>query len=89
MPDFGYGQDNYLIKEDIPNKWNHLIGLLEDNQRFAWLMNYLMLDKLEKQVKKDEDNRNLLKEMRAKMRKERRVKFETDMQPEKPRDPAG
>jgi fructosamine-3-kinase len=78
MPDFGYGTDNYLIKEEFPNKWDLLCGLIGDNKRFAWLMNYLMLDKLEKQVQKDEVSKTMLKAMREKLRKERKVKFAAD-----------
>ena len=47
MPDFGYGEDNYLINAESKNKWKMLTGLLGDSKRFAWLMNFLLLNKLE------------------------------------------
>jgi hypothetical protein len=44
MPDFGYGHDNYLIQGmGSQNKWRLLTGLLGDNQKFGWLMNYILL----------------------------------------------
>ena len=31
LPDFGYGQDNYILDQhESQNKWRHLTGLLGD-----------------------------------------------------------
>ena len=55
MPDFGYGEDNYLIEGDCKNKWKMLTGLIGDAERFAWLMNFLLLNKLETEVQDHTD----------------------------------
>ena len=56
MPDFGYAEDNYILSSaHTCDKWKVLTGLLGDSKRFAWMMNLLLLNKLENNVKDHED----------------------------------
>lgn len=56
MPDFGYQQDNYILqKGDSQNKWKLLSELLQDQNKFGWLVNHIKLSKLESQVKRNEE----------------------------------
>jgi hypothetical protein len=51
LPDFGYNQDNYLIDRfDKDEKWKTLLGVIGDQQRFEYLMHFIALSKLQKQV---------------------------------------
>ena len=78
MPDFGYAEDNYILDNQGKDKWKMLTGLLGDSKRFAWLMNFLLLKRLENDVKDHQDQERMTKELRAKMRLERKVKFAQD-----------
>jgi len=54
MPDFGYGEDNYIIntREEenvLKSKWSVLTELLGNKEKFSWLMNFIKLKGLEKQ----------------------------------------
>ena len=51
MPDFGYGEDNYILDTNAKDKWKVITGLLGDTKRFAWLMNFIILNKLEIDIK--------------------------------------
>ena len=56
LPDFGYGEDNYILGTgDQDNKWKMLTGLLGDPKRFSWLMNFIQLTKLESELEKHKD----------------------------------
>lgn len=62
MPDFGYAEDNYLLNPyEGANKWKLLTGLLGDSKRFAWLMNFILLQKLEAEVQNHEDQEKMAK----------------------------
>lgn len=42
LPDFGYGEDNYILSHhEASNKWKLLTGLIGDNEKFEWLMRYI------------------------------------------------
>ena len=46
MPDFGYGQDNYILQKDensSKDNWLLLSELLNNSEKFSWLMNYIKL----------------------------------------------
>jgi hypothetical protein len=46
MPDFGYGQDNYILQKEessSKNNWLLLSELLNNPEKFSWLMNYIKL----------------------------------------------
>jgi hypothetical protein len=44
LPDFGYGEDNYILSHhEAQNKWKLLTGLIGDNEKFEWLMRYIQL----------------------------------------------
>ena len=58
MPDFGYGQDNYILKKEessVKNNWLLLTELLNNPEKFAWLMNYVKLKGLEKESKQAQE----------------------------------
>jgi len=53
MPDFGYGEDNYIIHnmvDESRNKWSVLTELLSNSEKFSWLMNFVKLKGLEKKT---------------------------------------
>ena len=52
-PDFGYGNQNYIFDDSDPkdSRWLPLTHLLKDGNRFEWLMNYIQLGSLNKQIK--------------------------------------
>ena len=51
LPDFGYAEDNYILPQHAnKNKWRMLTGLIGDQEKFTWLMKYIKMGKLEKEV---------------------------------------
>lgn len=57
LPDFGYSQDNYLIdRSNSNNKWKVLLGLIGDQNRFEYLMQFITLAKLKKEIKEKKLN---------------------------------
>lgn len=56
LPDFGYGEDNYILPHhESSNKWRMLTGLIGDQDRFTWLMKYMKMGKLQKEIKAQEE----------------------------------
>ena len=58
MPDFGYGEDNYILEKEessVKNNWLLLTELLNNPEKFAWLMNYVKLKSLEKESKQAQE----------------------------------
>ena len=53
LPDFGYGIDNYLLDKNhnSQNNWLFLSKIMENPEKFGWLMNYMKLKKIKKEAK--------------------------------------
>ena len=43
MPDFGYGEDNYILRKSNSKGWAPFLGLLDERKRFEHLMNHIQL----------------------------------------------
>lgn len=47
LPNFGYQEDNYILNRgEASNKWKLLSEILNDNNKFGWLVNHIKLTKL-------------------------------------------
>ncbi len=48
MPDFGYGEDNFVIERssDAPRNWNLLMDFIYNKDKYEWLQNHLTLRKI-------------------------------------------
>lgn len=45
LPDFGYAEDNYILSRgENTNKWQLLTELLDNPEKFSWLMNHIKLN---------------------------------------------
>lgn len=60
MPDFGYGDDNFVIERssDAPRNWKLLTDFVYNKDKYEWLQNHLTLRKIrQKQSEEDEKKR--------------------------------
>jgi len=48
MPDFGYGDDNFVIERasDAPRNWKLLTDFVYNKDKYEWLQNHLTLRKI-------------------------------------------
>ncbi len=76
MPDFGYAEDNYILQGHNSNKWKLLVGLLNDQEKFKWLMSYIKVEQLRKVVSKAEETEVL----KNRQKREMQMKLEQEMQ---------
>lgn len=74
MPDFGYNEDNYILSGHNSNKWKLLVGILNDQEKFKWLMSYIKVQQLRKVVSKAKETEVL------KNQREIQIKLEQEMQ---------
>lgn len=65
LPDFGYAEDNYILERgSFANKWELLTELLNDSDKYAWLINQIKLRALRKDAKHAEHLLELAKQRR-------------------------
>lgn len=66
LPDFGYQQDNYILdQEDQTSKWKLISKLIEDKGKFQWLMNYIKMKMLQKDINSLEQSNESVRNERA------------------------
>lgn len=77
LPDFGYGEDNYILchMNNQKNKWQMLTGLLGQTNKFDWLCSFLQLKKIEREIEIFDDIIKQVKSERlaSRLRKMRNV----------------
>lgn len=65
LPDFGYGEDNYILDHhDSKNKWKILTGLINDTNKFEWLMSFIQLKQLQAAVKQNKEDEEKARQLR-------------------------
>ena len=80
LPDFGYGEDNYILAHmnTQPNKWRMLTGLLGEHEKFDWLMGFLQIKKLEKEIQVQEQLQEEARKQRAALRERKKKNKEQE-----------
>ena len=70
LPDFGYAQDNYIIgKNHGVDNWKVLTDLLNNNDKYSWLLNQIKIRTLRKDTEEQETKLNYLRTKREQAKK--------------------